>query len=132
MECFTSVEDRIKAAWHAQHIMQLAQQMMALRRNTAAPTERTPHHGPSHNTSQDATETSEPPHFAHAIFYATLILWCNEMLLLNPVDRAERDHPENQSTRTLNLHKGIVILSQSTALVSKVFRQILEGLEASM
>ncbi|KAI0131930.1 hypothetical protein BJ170DRAFT_224515 [Xylariales sp. AK1849] len=95
---FAHSQDRPKARWHAGQILQQARfgQVSGIgARNDAADNPATPP-----PEERNGWEHSEPPHFSFCVCLATLVLWCDEMLVA--------DNNEHATKRWLEAGLGIL------------------------
>ena len=118
--CFTSEEDHEKAAWHAIRILQVAHEIET---NTD-----TLHGEIVHPQKQTAEVKGEVIHYSHAVYYATMVLWCS--VVFRTTSHCPGESGKDKSTSTSDiLLQGTDLLARSASQVAVVFRKILCSLE---
>lgn len=118
----TSEEDRKKAMWHANRILAVAEEMKA---------DATENPGQRIHMSKkaDGPRSGEPAHYSHAVYYASMVLWCINMSTSQP----SRDEDPEKFRSSANLHmlrRAIILLSLSASQIAKVFKQTLRALQS--
>lgn len=115
--------DRTKATWHANRVLQLADEM-TMGSNNHRNNRRVK---VTHISSAEHKlgQTGEAPHYCHTVFFASLVLWWASPF---ECDTGLRDGLDLALFDADCLQRGVQLLSRSDARVAVAFQDILQSL----
>ena len=122
-QCFYAKDDQEKAVWHAAKILQIAQES----KTSNAGSQQQPGGCQHPIPLLESSGLGEAPHYSHAVYYASMVLWWPSADVVDKAGCEEKYHSQAK-----NLRRGIDLLARSPSRAAFIFKRVLQSLEAQM